>query len=115
MQQQAASKRRGVCGAATGNRRNEDKVRRTVYISDISDAVTELQLAAFFQDCGQMVDCRVCGDPNSALRFAFIEFLAEESVQQVGACSLQTDDGLPLAKAELAGGRAVLLCRGQVL
>ncbi|KAI3435919.1 hypothetical protein D9Q98_001977 [Chlorella vulgaris] len=82
MQQQAASKRRGVCGAATGNRRNEDKVRRTVYISDISDAVTELQLAAFFQDCGQMVDCRVCGDPNSALRFAFIEFLAEESVQQ---------------------------------
>lgn len=25
----------------------------------------------------QVVDCRVCGDPNSVLRFAFIEFTDE--------------------------------------
>ncbi|EFN54155.1 hypothetical protein CHLNCDRAFT_13101, partial [Chlorella variabilis] len=64
------------------SRRNEEKVRCTVYISDISDTVTEAQLAAFFQDCGQLVDCRVCGDPNSSMRFAFIEFMQEDSAQQ---------------------------------
>ena len=26
---------------------------------------------------GQVVDCRVCGDPNSVLRFAFVEFTDE--------------------------------------
>lgn len=29
------------------------------------------------------MDCRVCGDPNSAMRFAFIEFKEESSVLQV--------------------------------
>jgi RNA recognition motif-containing protein len=76
--QPASGRRRGNAG-----RRNEEKVRRTVYISDISDAVTEAQLAAFFQDCGQLVDCRVCGDPNSSMRFAFIEFITEEAAKQV--------------------------------
>ncbi|PSC71376.1 polyadenylate-binding -interacting 11-like [Micractinium conductrix] len=65
-----------------GGRRNEEKVRRTVYISDISDAVSEAQLASFFADCGQLVDCRVCGDPNSSMRFAFIEFVGEEGAHQ---------------------------------
>lgn len=27
--------------------------------------------------CEQVVDCRICGDPNSVLRFAFIEFTDE--------------------------------------
>ena len=32
-----------------------------------------------YVDCWgvQVVDCRVCGDPNSALRFAFVEFTDE--------------------------------------
>ena len=51
--------------------------------SDISDAVSEAQLASFFADCGQLVDCRVCGDPNSSMRFAFIEFVGEEGAHQV--------------------------------
>ncbi|KAL4426548.1 hypothetical protein ABPG77_008406 [Micractinium sp. CCAP 211/92] len=59
--------------------RDEEKVRRTVYISDISEGCTEAQLAGFFRDCGQLVDVRVCGDPNSAMRFAFIEFTTEQS------------------------------------
>lgn len=25
----------------------------------------------------QVVDCRICGDPNSVLRFAFVEFTDE--------------------------------------
>jgi len=44
--------------------------------------VTEEQLAAAFQVCGQVVDCRVCGDPNSAMRFAFIEFYSEDGVHK---------------------------------
>lgn len=28
-----------------------------------------------------MVDCRICGDPNSVLRFAFIEFTDEGTVE----------------------------------
>ena len=53
--------------------------------------VTEEQLATLFQACGRVVDCRVCGDPNSAMRFAFIEFMEEAAVQLVG-CSLKPLD-----------------------
>ncbi|KAK3027281.1 hypothetical protein RJ639_041102 [Escallonia herrerae] len=42
----------------------EDSIRRTVYVSDIDHNV---------------VDCRVCGDPHSRLRFAFVEFADEHS------------------------------------
>ncbi|KAL2550836.1 Polyadenylate-binding protein-interacting protein 11 [Forsythia ovata] len=59
----------------------EEVIRRTVYVSDIDHQVTEEQLAAIFISCGQVVDCRVCGDPNSVLRFAFIEFTDEEGAQ----------------------------------
>ncbi|KXG29904.1 polyadenylate-binding protein-interacting protein 8-like [Sorghum bicolor] len=52
----------------------EDSVRRTVYVSDIDQNVTEQKLAEVFSNCGQVVDCRICGDPHSVLRFAFIEF-----------------------------------------
>ncbi|KAA8524086.1 hypothetical protein F0562_010483 [Nyssa sinensis] len=52
----------------------EDSIRRTVYVADIDQNVTEEQLAALFSTCGQVVDCRVCGDPHSHLRFAFVEF-----------------------------------------
>lgn len=60
----------------------EDNVKRTVYISYIDQQVTEEQLAGFFSDCGKVIDCRICGDPNSAMRFAFIEFTESEAVQQ---------------------------------
>ncbi|XP_074372368.1 polyadenylate-binding protein-interacting protein 12-like isoform X1 [Apium graveolens] len=53
----------------------EEIIRRTVYVCDIDQQVTEEQLATLFIGCGQVVDCRVCGDPNSVLRFAFIEFM----------------------------------------
>ncbi|KAL6972162.1 poly(A) polymerase Cid12 [Sarracenia purpurea var. burkii] len=59
----------------------EEVIRRTVYVSDIDHQVTEEQLAALFIGCGQVVDCRVCGDPNSVLRFAFIEFTDEEGAR----------------------------------
>ncbi|KAI5056834.1 hypothetical protein GOP47_0028652 [Adiantum capillus-veneris] len=59
----------------------DDSIRRTVYVSDIDQQVTEEQLAALFISCGQVVDCRVCGDPNSVLRFAFVEFTDEEGAR----------------------------------
>ncbi|XP_077248428.1 polyadenylate-binding protein-interacting protein 12-like [Tasmannia lanceolata] len=65
----------------TSNAQREDVIRRTVYVSDIDQQVTEEQLAALFINCGQVVDCRVCGDPNSVLRFAFIEFTDEEGAR----------------------------------
>lgn len=58
-----------------------DKVKRTIYICDIDQQVTEEQLATVFQECGRVIDCRVCGDPNSAMKFAFIEFLEEAAVK----------------------------------
>ncbi|CAI0453288.1 unnamed protein product [Linum tenue] len=69
----------------TNSRRNmaqrEEVIRRTVYVSDIDQQVTEEQLAGLFLHCGQVVDCRICGDPNSVLRFAFIEFTDEEGAR----------------------------------
>ncbi|KAJ8446422.1 hypothetical protein Cgig2_019315 [Carnegiea gigantea] len=65
----------------TSMAQREEVIRRTVYVSDIDQQVTEEQLAALFINCGQVVDCRVCGDPNSILRFAFIEFTDEEGAK----------------------------------
>ncbi|CAF2151651.1 hypothetical protein IGI04_002573 [Brassica rapa subsp. trilocularis] len=59
----------------------EDVIRRTVYVSHIDQLVTEENLAGVFAFCGQVVDCRVCGYPNSLLRFAFVEFTNEEGAR----------------------------------
>ncbi|KAK4342173.1 hypothetical protein RND71_037989 [Anisodus tanguticus] len=59
----------------------EDSIRRTVYVSDIDQNITEEHLAAIFSAYGQVVDCRVCGDPHSRLRFAFVEFADEYSAR----------------------------------
>ncbi|KQJ94209.1 polyadenylate-binding protein-interacting protein 11 [Brachypodium distachyon] len=61
-------------GGRTRRSDREDSVRRTVYVSDVDQQVTEQKLAEVFSNCGQVVDCRICGDPHSVLRFAFIEF-----------------------------------------
>uniref|UniRef100_A0A0D6R306 RRM domain-containing protein n=1 Tax=Araucaria cunninghamii TaxID=56994 RepID=A0A0D6R306_ARACU len=60
----------------------EESIRKTIFVSDIDQLVTEEQLAALFINCGQVVDCRVCGDPNSVLRFAFVEFTDEASARR---------------------------------
>jgi hypothetical protein len=65
----------------TSRAQREGSIRRTVYVSDIDQQVTEEQLAALFITCGQVIDCRVCGDPNSVLRFAFVEFTDEEGAR----------------------------------
>jgi len=48
----------------------------TVYVRDIHLDVTECQLAQAFESAGAgaVVDCRLCSDPYSATRFAFVAF-----------------------------------------
>ncbi|CAA3015521.1 polyadenylate-binding -interacting 8-like isoform X2 [Olea europaea subsp. europaea] len=68
-------------GVRTFRAQREESIRRTVYVSDIDHNVTEEGLAALFSSYGQVVDCRICGDANSHLRFAFVEFSDEYSAQ----------------------------------
>ncbi|CAI5520298.1 unnamed protein product [Closterium sp. Naga37s-1] len=75
-----ANQRRGQ-QARAGQQPTEESTQRTVYVSDIDHQVTEEQLATLFLSCGQVVDCRICGDPNSVLRFAFVEFTDEEGAK----------------------------------
>ena len=49
-------------------------------LSFCNPQVTEEQVLHVFTGCGTIVDSRMCGDPNSALRFAFVEFDSEEAV-----------------------------------
>ncbi|KAL4297518.1 hypothetical protein GQ457_12G000400 [Hibiscus cannabinus] len=58
-----------------------DAIRNTVYVTDIDQQVTEEVLAGLFLSCGPIVDCRICGVPTSAVRFAFIEFHNEEAAK----------------------------------
>ncbi|CAN1299583.1 Polyadenylate-binding protein-interacting protein 11 [Linum perenne] len=59
----------------------EDIIRRTVYVSDIDQQVYILLVLGLVIFVDKVVDCRICGDPNSVLRFAFIEFTDEDGAQ----------------------------------
>ncbi|XP_042061023.1 polyadenylate-binding protein-interacting protein 8-like [Salvia splendens] len=72
--------RKRMSGRAARAQR-EDSIRRTVYVSDIDHNITEERLAALFSSYGQVLDCRVCGDPHSRLRFAFVEFADDYSAR----------------------------------
>lgn len=72
---------RRLSNGRTFRAQREDSIKRTVYVSDIDHNVTEEQLAALFCGYGHVLDCRVCGDPHSRLRFAFVEFADENSAR----------------------------------
>nr|GEV25533.1 polyadenylate-binding protein-interacting protein 9-like [Tanacetum cinerariifolium] len=75
------SNARRLSNGRTFRAQREDSIKRTVYVSDIDHNVTEEQLAALFCGYGHVLDCRVCGDPHSRLRFAFVEFADENSAR----------------------------------
>ncbi|OAO93216.1 CID13 [Arabidopsis thaliana] len=55
---------------------------QTIFLNgQFATMVTEKQLASLFLSCGQVVDCRMCGDYKSILRFAFIEFTDAEGAR----------------------------------
>lgn len=80
-QQHSRSLSSGSLNGTLGNNTAE-KVRRTVYVADVHYQVTEDELAKFFIPCGTIVDYRICGDTNTILRFAFIEFRSEEGAKE---------------------------------
>ncbi|KAK8560952.1 hypothetical protein V6N13_026387 [Hibiscus sabdariffa] len=65
----------------TGIHETDDAIRNTVYVTDVDHQVTEELLAGLFLSCGPIVDCRICSDHISALRFAFVEFYNEEDAK----------------------------------
>ena len=79
--------------------------------------MTEEQLATVFQECGRVVDCRVCGDPNSAMKFAFIEFLEEAAVKMVSVLQ-QEVSSVPSIRSKkelvLAGANQKWHCVGVI-
>ncbi|RCV11279.1 hypothetical protein SETIT_2G173400v2 [Setaria italica] len=48
----------------------QEAVKRTIFVKYIDHTVTEQILAELFQSCGNVVDCRICGDPSNGLRTA---------------------------------------------
>ena len=66
-----------------GRRKRQVAVRRTVFVRDLAQEVGEEAVARAFSPCGVIEECRMCSDPNCAtLRFAFIQFDAEEAVDR---------------------------------
>ncbi|RWW20296.1 hypothetical protein GW17_00015597 [Ensete ventricosum] len=59
----------------------DEVIRRTVYVSDIDHQSKCLMLLNELCVLLQVVDCRMCGDPNTVLRFAFIEFTDEDGAR----------------------------------
>ncbi|URE11653.1 Ataxin-2 C-terminal region [Musa troglodytarum] len=65
----------------------EDCIRRTVYVSDIDQHVSEEQLAALFGKCGKVSRLRILGDHLHSTRIAFVEFVEAESAVAALNCS----------------------------
>lgn len=68
--------------ASSLSARDLDKICRTIYITDLDKQITEEQLKALFVTCGPIVECRICGNPKNATRFAFIEYFNEADAFQ---------------------------------
>ncbi|CAL5074919.1 unnamed protein product [Urochloa decumbens] len=55
-----------------------EAVKRTIFVKYIDHTVTEQILAELFGSYGNVVDCRICGDPSNGLRYGFVELQSEE-------------------------------------
>lgn len=63
----------------------------------------------------KVVDCRVCGDPNSILRFAFIEFTDDGNITNLSDTNFAGIDILLYAVIPAEGARAALNLSGTML
>ncbi|TNN61253.1 Splicing regulatory glutamine/lysine-rich protein 1 [Liparis tanakae] len=58
-----------------------DEIRRTVYVGNLnSQTTTADQLLEFFKQVGEVKFVRMAGDETQPTRFAFVEFVEQESV-----------------------------------
>ncbi|CAN6217278.1 unnamed protein product [Urochloa humidicola] len=55
-----------------------EAVKRTIFVKYVDHTVTEQVLAELFGSYGNVVDCRICGDPSNGLRYGFVELQSEE-------------------------------------
>ncbi|EFC42906.1 predicted protein [Naegleria gruberi] len=67
----------------------DDKIKRTIYVTSIDTQILEAQVCEFFSYCGRIVNYRVCGDTQHPTRFAFFEFEQKESAQAAVSLSGQ--------------------------
>lgn len=54
---------------------------RTVFVGNLPDEVTDMELAEFFCELGQVLSAQIRG--NEGAHFGFVEFAYPEHVQQV--------------------------------
>ncbi|XP_045923696.1 splicing regulatory glutamine/lysine-rich protein 1 isoform X2 [Micropterus dolomieu] len=58
-----------------------DEIRRTVYVGNLNSQITTAdQLLEFFKQVGDVKFVRMAGDETQPTRFAFVEFVEQESV-----------------------------------
>lgn len=56
------------------------EIRRTIYVGNIGPGVSRDEITAFFATCGPISYVRITGDESQPSRFAFVEFVDENSV-----------------------------------
>ncbi|XP_033978726.1 splicing regulatory glutamine/lysine-rich protein 1 isoform X2 [Trematomus bernacchii] len=60
-----------------------DEIRRTVYVGNLNSQTTNAdQLLEFFKQVGEVKFVRMAGDETQPTRFAFVEFVGQESVNR---------------------------------
>ncbi|XP_054614025.1 splicing regulatory glutamine/lysine-rich protein 1 [Dunckerocampus dactyliophorus] len=60
-----------------------DEIRRTVYVGNLNSQTTTVdQLLEFFKQVGEVKFVRMAGDETQPTRFAFVEFVDQESVSR---------------------------------
>uniref|UniRef100_A0A3P8WB27 RRM domain-containing protein n=1 Tax=Cynoglossus semilaevis TaxID=244447 RepID=A0A3P8WB27_CYNSE len=58
-----------------------DEIRRTVYVGNLNSQVYTIeQLLQFFKQVGDVKFVRMAGDETQPTRFAFVEFVEQDSV-----------------------------------
>ncbi|KAI8922121.1 hypothetical protein DFJ77DRAFT_12415 [Powellomyces hirtus] len=56
-----------------------DEISRTVYMGNISTAIGEPELRAYFISCGEIVAVKMAGEQGQVHRYAFMEFANQEA------------------------------------
>ncbi|WOH06615.1 hypothetical protein DCAR_0626043 [Daucus carota subsp. sativus] len=79
--QTGSSHGKGRANDQTTKAERKEAIKRTVFVPDINNQVTEEELADLFVSCGQIAEIRICGDPKSILRFAFVEFTDQKGAK----------------------------------
>lgn len=73
-----------------------EAIARTLYVSGVSNELTEDDLKSLFATFGEVTEVKLCGDPEKSKRFAFVEYDRRESARQALNLSGQELDGVPI-------------------